>query len=136
MTTLQTIPAKPSEFLANLVHTAQVDTEQTGKNLQAIAQTTSVLMRGFQEVSQDWLAMSRDCLQKNLEGLSVLGRCRSIPDILAVQTSLMRGNLELTIKNSRRIAELSVGLADKATRSMYNEETDIGALPQMQEKAQ
>ena len=136
MTTLQTSFAKPSEFFAKFVYNSINDTEQSGKNIQAIAQTSSVLMRGFQDVSRDWVAMSRDCLQKNLEGLAVLGRCRSVPDIFAVQTSLIRGNLELTVKNSRRIAELSVGLADKATRLMYDEETDIGAVPQTGQKPQ
>ena len=111
MTTLQTSFAKPSEFFAKLLYTAQNDTEQSGKNIQAIAQTSSVLMRGFQDVSRHWVAMSRDCLQKNLEGLSVLGRCRSVPDIIAVQTSLIRGNLELTLKTAVELPSyLSVSL--------------------------
>jgi len=105
---------------------AQVGTEQAGKNIQAVVQTSTVLMRGIQDVSRECLEMSRDRLQRNLSGFTVLGRCRSIHDLIAVQTSFIRGNLELTIENSRRLAELAVDVAQEATQTMYAEETDLG----------
>ena len=104
---------------------ALVDTEEMGKNVQAIVQTTTVLARGFQELSGEMLKLSRDRLEKNIDALTTLSRCRSIQDVFALQSSLVRGNLELTLQNNRRFAELSVRLADEASQAIHDKATDI-----------
>jgi hypothetical protein len=72
-------------------------------------------------MSQEWLEMSQNRLQKNLDGLNALVRCRSILDFVAVQRSLARDNLELTIENSRRVAELSARMVDETARTVQAE---------------
>jgi phasin family protein len=86
--------------------------DETSRNLQAVA----VLARGVQDVSREWFELSQKRLQKNLDGLSSLAQCRSVPDFMAVQTSLIRDNLEQTLDNSRRMADLTRQLADEASR--------------------
>ena len=83
---------------------------------QAGLSTASELARGVQDVSREWFELSQKRLQKNLDGLSSLAQCRSVPDFMAVQTSLIRDNLEQTLDNSRRMAELTRQLADEASR--------------------
>jgi hypothetical protein len=61
--------------------------------------------------------MVQERMQKNLDGVNALFRCRSLPEFLAAQSSLMRDNLELTLANSRRIAELSARVAETAARA-------------------
>jgi hypothetical protein len=56
-------------------------------------------------------------MQKNLDGMNALVRCRSLPEFLEVQSSLFRDNLELTLTNGRRIAELSARVAETAART-------------------
>ena len=90
--------------------------DETSQNLQAVAQSGTVLARGVQEVSREWFELSQKRLQKNLDGLSSLAQCRSVPDFIAVQTSLIRDNLEQTFDNSRRMADLTMQLADEASR--------------------
>ncbi len=97
---------------------AQSLAEETSRNLQAVAQSGMVLARGVQDVSREWFELSQKRLQKNLEGLSSLARCRSVPDFMAVQTSLIRDNLEQTLANSRRMAELTQQLADEASQTV------------------
>jgi hypothetical protein len=41
-----------------------------------------------------------------------------MPDFVAAQTSLIRDNLDQTIDNSRRFAELARQVADEAARTM------------------
>jgi hypothetical protein len=84
--------------------------------VQAMTESTTLLFRGLQDVSREWLEMSRNMFQTNMEGLNAMARCRSIQDFVAVQSSLIRDNLELTMENGRRLAELSVGVANKAGR--------------------
>lgn len=90
---------------------------QATTTAQAMAQSTEVLIRGLQDVSREWLDMSRNRFQKNLDGFNAMASCRSIQDVVALQSALVRENLEMTIENSRRLAELSVGITDKAARS-------------------
>ena len=104
---------------------ALIDTEEMGKNVQAIVQTTTVLARGVQELSGEMLKLSRDRLEKNIDALTTLSRCRSIQDVFALQSSLVRGNLELTLQNNRRVAELSLELADAASKAIHDKATEI-----------
>jgi phasin family protein len=90
--------------------------DETSRNLQAVAQSGTVLARGVQDVSREWIELSQKRLQKNLDGLSNLARCRTVPDFIAVQTSLIRDNLEQTLDNSRRMVDLTRQLADEASR--------------------
>jgi hypothetical protein len=57
-------------------------------------------------------------MQSNLDGLSALARCRSMYDLVALQSALMRNNLEQMLTNSRRIAELSTRITDEASRTI------------------
>lgn len=92
-------------------------TERATQSLQAVTQSSALLARGVQEASGECLEMVQERVQKNLDGMNALVRCRSIPEFLEVQSSLFRDNLELTLTNSRRIAELSARVADTAART-------------------
>jgi hypothetical protein len=92
-------------------------TGQTSENLRAVTQSSTVLARGFQDVSREVFELSQKRLQRNLDGLNQLARCRSVADLVAAQSSLLRDNLEQTLDNSRRIAELASQVIDEATRS-------------------
>ena len=61
---------------------------------------------------------SQKRLQRNLDGLQVLARCRSMTDFIEAQTTLLRDNLEQTVESSRRLAELTIQMAEEATRTV------------------
>jgi hypothetical protein len=92
-------------------------TKRATENLQVVTQSSAILARGIQEASGECLEMVQERMQKNLDGMSALVRCRSLPEFLEAQGSLLRANLELTLTNSRRIAELSSRVASTATRT-------------------
>jgi hypothetical protein len=94
---------------------SQALTERATQNLQAVNQSSTILARGIQEASGECLEMIQERMQKNLDGVNALVRCRSLPEFLEAQGSLLRDNLELTLTNSRRIAELSSRVASTAT---------------------
>ena len=93
-------------------------TEQASENARTVAQSNTALAQGLQDVSREWLALSQKRLQTNLDGLNALTRCQSISDVMTVQSSLIRDNLEQTVDNSRRMAELTMQLASEATRTV------------------
>ena len=91
--------------------------EHASQSLQAATQSSTAFARDIQDASGECLEMVQDRVQKNLDGMNALVRCRTLPEFLTVQSSFLRDNLELTLTNSRRIAELSTRFADNATRT-------------------
>jgi len=97
---------------------AQGLTEEASHNLRAAAESGTVLARGLQDVSREVLERSQRRMQRNLEGMAAFARCRSMSELVEVQASLLRDNLELTMENSRRLAELTLQMTDEATRTV------------------
>ena len=93
---------------------AEEQTRQTSQNLQAVSQASTVLVRGAQEVSQEWFGLVQEQLTKRVEGLNRMAGCQSVRAFVAAQSELMRDNLQLAIDTNRRLAALSVRIADEA----------------------
>ena len=91
---------------------------QSSQNIEAVAEASTVLTQGVQDISREWMSLAQDRFKRNLDGFNELLRCRSLPDFIAVQSGLMRDNLEQMLSNSRRIAELSVQVADQAAQKI------------------
>jgi hypothetical protein len=90
----------------------------SSQNIEAVSQASTMLARGFHEASQEWFGLARDQISKNMDALNRLAQCRSMQDVVAIQSELMRDNLQQTIDTSRRIAELSTRVANEAARTI------------------
>jgi hypothetical protein len=90
---------------------------QASEHLRAVAQSSTALARGVQDVSREVFELSQKRLQTNLDGLNQLARCRSLADLVAAQSSLFRENLEQTLNNSRRLTEMTLQVVDEAART-------------------
>jgi phasin family protein len=91
---------------------------QGSQNLEVFTQASAMLTRGVQDLSREWFSLMQERLQKNLEDFSALARCQSMPDFMAVQSTLMRDNLERTIESTRRIAEVATRVANEANQTL------------------
>src|SRR5215204_6391539 len=114
----QTAVAEVPGMAAPVIDEAAQAGEQAAcasQNLQAVTQASTVLARGFQEASNEMFRSAQNRLTKNMDGLSRMAGCRSVRAVVAAQSELMRDNLQLTIDTNRRIAELSMHIADEAT---------------------
>jgi hypothetical protein len=87
---------------------------RASQNLQAVTQASTVLARGFQEASNEVFRSVQNRLTKNMDGLNRMAGCRSVRAFVAAQSELMRDNVQLMIDTNRRIAALSVRIADEA----------------------
>src|SRR4051795_9127334 len=96
-------------------------TRRSSENLQAVSQASTVLARGAQEVSQEVFGLVQDRLQKNIEAVNRLAGTRSVQDFVAVQSDLMRDGLQQVIDTNKRIAELSVRVADEAAQAIQTQ---------------
>src|SRR5919199_6164374 len=87
---------------------------QSSHDIQAIAECTTVLAQGIQDISREWLDWAQKRMQRQLEGFDAVLRSRTPQDLIAAQSDLVRGNLELLLDTSRRVAERSRQLAEEA----------------------
>jgi len=92
---------------------------RSSQNLQAVTQASTVLARGFQEASNEVLRFVQDRLTKNVDSLNRLAGCRSVQDVVAVQSELVRDTLWQVIDANKRVAELSLRIADEAARAVH-----------------
>ena len=121
-TTVGTVPEaaqrtteRVTQVLGAVSERTQKLTERTSEALQMAAQTSTALTRGMQEASGEYLDMVQERMRTNLDGVNALVSCRSLPELLQAQGLLFRRNIELTLVNSHRLAELSTRFAGGAT---------------------
>jgi hypothetical protein len=81
--------------------------------MRAGTESAQAVAVGVQDLSREFFQMSQRRLQMNLDAFSKLAQCRSVQDAAKVQMSLIQENLEQTLSNGFRLADLTVQLAEK-----------------------
>ena len=97
---------------------AQQAMQQSARNVEAIFHSTNILAKGIGGMSREWFEFIRGRMEYNMSRMDVLMRCRTPQDFAAVQSDLMRDNVESVLQSSRRVAEMSLQLADNAAKKM------------------
>jgi phasin family protein len=92
--------------------------QQSSQNLQAVSQASTVIAKGVQEFSQEWFGLAQNRFQKNMEAFNRLAGCRSVQDFVAMQSDVVRDNLRESLEGGRRLAEVSVRVAEEATKTI------------------
>jgi phasin family protein len=64
------------------------------------------------------IQLVQDRLEKNVEAVNRIAGARSVQDFVAVQSDLVRDGLSQVIDTNKRIAEVSVRVADEAARAI------------------
>jgi phasin family protein len=92
--------------------------ERSARNAQTLLYTSNVAAKAMSDVSQEYFQMVRHQFETNMELMRELWTCRTPQDFAAVQTDLMRQNVETALETSRRIADLSRKMADEAGKQI------------------
>ena len=91
---------------------------QSGQDVEAITKFGTVLTQACQDSSREWYGLAQRQLQRNLEGVSKLAHCRSVQDLAAVQSSLIRESLRYMVEDADSIVDISLRAVDEARRAL------------------
>jgi hypothetical protein len=92
--------------------------DQASQSVQAVAQSNRILARGAGTITLEWLGLRQERVQKTVDGGIDLLACRSMPDVIRLQSALVRQNFEQMIDNSQRLAQLTVQVVQEVSRTV------------------
>jgi hypothetical protein len=84
-------------------------------SMEAVMESGAVVARGVQNISREVLEFAQMRMQLTVDILGgAIVSCRTPQDFLAAQSELARGQLELFVQTTRRVADISAQMADDA----------------------
>ena len=92
--------------------------QQSAGNVQALIDSSTAVVSGLQNASGEWARFVQNRIEENLDHFEELLGCRTPQECMALQTRIVRDNLEALLQSARRASELSTKLADEAVRTM------------------
>jgi hypothetical protein len=93
---------------------AQQATERSVRNAEAIMYSATADAKGMNGVSREYFDFVREQIERTMDRMNELWRCRTPHDLAAVQTDLMRDSIRSALDTSRRMADMSLKVADDA----------------------
>jgi hypothetical protein len=87
---------------------------RSSRDLEAIVQSGTVLTELAQRLCEEWVEIARARMDRGFNRIDALMQCRTPQDFAALQSELMRDNLETFLGYARKVGEHSARLADEA----------------------
>jgi hypothetical protein len=106
--------------------TARETLQQSSGNIQAVLESTTIIADGLQRISGEWMRFAQQGIEQNMERLEQLQACRSVQELMALQTQTIREHLEALLETARRTAEHSSRMAEHASQRI----SDASLVPQ------
>ena len=113
---------KPARDAERIVRAGAAGAEEMTRRTEEIGRRTAELFRfngeaasgRLEEASRIWSALAQDALRQNVETAQNLMRCRTVSDVVEVQTEWLRRSLDNFFERGSRLSELSAELAADA----------------------
>jgi hypothetical protein len=97
---------------------AQRAAQRSSRNLEAIVQSGTVLTEITQRLTEEWAEMARARMDRGFDRLNAFLQCRTPQDFAALQSEVLRDNIETFLGYARKAGEHSARLADEARRRL------------------
>ena len=101
-------------------------TRRSAQSIEAVTQASTAMTRGLQDLSREFITLAQEGIQRNVDALGAISRCRSFQELVALQSELMRDNLQHTLESTRRVAEVSTRIASEATQTIARQSGERG----------
>lgn len=97
---------------------AQQATERSARNTETILYTSTAATKLMGGMSREYFEFVRHQIDNGMDRMNELWRCRTLQDVAAVQSDLVRETVGSVLESSRRMADMSLRLADDAAKHM------------------
>jgi hypothetical protein len=94
--------------------------ERSTRNTKTLLHTGTIAAKTMDGVSREYFQMVRHQIEKNMDRMNQLWTCRTPQDFAAVQTEtdMMRETVETALESSRKIADMSVKMAEETGKQI------------------
>lgn len=99
---------------------AQQATERSVRNTRTVLESATTVSKGVNEISREYFQFARRQMEKNMDRMNELWRCRTPHEFAAVHSDLLRDTMTGVLENGRRVADMSLKLADDAGKRIAN----------------
>jgi phasin family protein len=89
-------------------------TEKSVRNTQIVLNSATAVSKGMNEISREYFEFVRRQMESNMDRMNELWRCRTPHDLVALQSELARETVTRALENSRRLADMSLKVAEDA----------------------
>lgn len=103
----------------------QQATERSTRNTQTVLYTGTAAAKVMGGISQEYFHMVRHQVEKNMDHMNELWACRTPQDFAAIQSDMVRETMETVLEGSRRIADMSIKMADDAGKQINQSMEEI-----------
>ena len=97
---------------------AQQATERSARNTEIVLYTSTAAAKLMGGMSREYFEFVRQQIENSMGRMNELWRCRTPQDVAAVQSDLVRETVGGVLESSRRVADMSLKLADDAAKHM------------------
>jgi hypothetical protein len=97
---------------------AEQATERSARNTETILYTSTDATKMMGGMSREYFEFVRHQVENSMDRMNELWRCRTPQDVAAVQSDLVREAVGSVLESSRRMADMSLKLADDAAKHM------------------
>jgi len=91
-------------------------TERASRNIEAVAQSGTIMTEMMQRICEECGNIARARIERGFDRMGALMRSRTPQDIVALQSEILRDNIETFLGFARKAGEHSTRLADEAKR--------------------
>jgi hypothetical protein len=93
---------------------AQQATERSARNAETILYSATAIAKGLDGFAREYRDFLRQQIERNMDRMNELIRCRTPQDVAVVQSDLVRDTINSALQSSRRMADVSLKVADDA----------------------
>lgn len=93
---------------------AQQAAEKSVRNTQSVMDSARAVSKGLNDVSREYFQFAQRQIEHNMDLMNELWRCRTPHEFAAVQSDLIRDTMTGALESGRRVADMSLKVADDA----------------------
>jgi phasin family protein len=97
---------------------AQKATERSARNAETVLYASTAATKVMDGMSREYFELVRHQMEKSMDRMTDLWSCRTPQDVAAIQSDLVRETVASVLESSRRMADMSLKLADDAANHM------------------